>query len=77
MIDELDTPVTLRELSGLMTILTIEIISHATLTAPAFEATLTDMANDFLEKSEKSTDVRIAAILKAFAHSLIATEPGA
>ena len=77
MTDVLDSPVTLRELSGLLTALTIEIVSHATITEGAFEATLTDIANDFLTKSEQSADPRIAAVLKAFAHSLIATEPGA
>ena len=53
MTDVLDSPVTLRELSGLLTALTIEIVSHATITEGAFEATLTYIANDLLTKSEQ------------------------
>lgn len=75
--DVLDGPVSLREMAALMTMMTIEIIGHATLTGGNADGVLTDMANDFLEKSRYAVDPRMRAVLSTYARSLIATEPGA
>ena len=72
--DELKTPATLGDMIALQAMITIETMRHATLTSAAAEATLVDMANQFLEYARHATDERARAMLQAFGEHLIKTE---
>lgn len=76
-VDELDRPVSGRELVEILFFAVNETIGHATLTAGAYQETLIEMANTFEAISRQHADARVSALLLGLSHKLMSTEPGA
>lgn len=64
-------------LVDLTTIVMIEIVNHAALTAKDADNVLIEIANQLEANSRQTTNTRAARCFAALAHNLIATEPGA
>ena len=74
--NEMDEPVTGREVVDLLTVAILETVAALAPTSKVADENLEDIASQLLTLSGKFTNLRLSALLGAIAQQLIQTEAG-